>query len=38
MPKYADARGKTAILDVLDGDAAKQFEAIWQHLGTRQPR
>jgi cytochrome c553 len=38
MPKYADARGKTAILDVLDGDAVKQFEAIWQHLGTRQPR
>jgi len=38
MPKYADQTGKTAILDVFDGDAAKQFESIWQHLGTRLPR
>lgn len=33
MPKYADTRGKTAFTDVLDGDAAQQFEAIWQYLG-----
>ena len=36
MPKYADAKGRTAITDVLGGDAAKQFEAIWQYLGSRQ--
>jgi mono/diheme cytochrome c family protein len=35
MPKWSDNKGKTAIADVLDGDAAKQFEAIWQHLGGR---
>lgn len=35
MPKYADNNGKTAFTDVLAGDAAKQFEAIWQALGDR---
>ncbi len=35
MTKFADAKGKTAFTEVLDGDAARQFEAIWQHLGTR---
>jgi len=35
MPKYADNNGKTAFVDVLDGDAAKQFEAIWQALGDK---
>ena len=35
MPKYADSDGKTAFTDVLGGDAAKQFEAIWQSLGDR---
>jgi cytochrome c551/c552 len=35
MPKYADNNGKTAFADVLAGDAAKQFEAIWQALGDR---
>jgi cytochrome c2 len=34
MSRYADAKGKTPFTDVLGGDAAKQFEAIWQHLGT----
>jgi len=40
MPKYADAKGRTAITDVLDGDAAEQFQAIWHFLGTKaaQPR
>lgn len=33
MPKYAADGRKTGQLDVLDGDARKQFEAIWQHLG-----
>ncbi len=35
MPKFADAKGKTAFKDVLDGDAARQFEAIWHFLGQR---
>jgi cbb3-type cytochrome oxidase cytochrome c subunit len=35
MPKYADNNGKTAFTGVLAGDAAKQFEAIWQALGDR---
>jgi cytochrome c2 len=38
MPKYADPKGRTQILDVLDGDGARQFESIWQHLGTRLKR
>jgi len=32
MPQYSDADGKTAYKDVLEGDATKQFEAIWQYL------
>mgnify|MGYP000193233382 CR=1 FL=1 len=38
MPKYADDKGKTAFTGVRDGDAKRQFEAIWQHLGTLLPR
>ena len=34
MPKYADAKGKTAITDVLEGDAKKQFEAVWNYFRT----
>ena len=37
MPKYATA-GKTAFTGVLGGDAAQQFEAIWQFLGSRRPQ
>lgn len=37
MPKYADAKGRTMLTDVLGGDAAQQFEAIWQFLASRQP-
>ena len=33
MPKYADVKGKTAFTEVLGGDAAQQFESIWQFLG-----
>ncbi len=33
MPRYADNKGKTAFKEVLGGDAAAQFEAIWQYLG-----
>ena len=32
MPAFADAEGKSAIRDAYDGDATKQFEAIWQFL------
>jgi mono/diheme cytochrome c family protein len=32
MPAFADAEGKTAIRDVYDGDATKQFESVWQFL------
>jgi cytochrome c2 len=34
MPKYADDRGKTAFTDILDGDARRQFEAIWHYFRT----
>ncbi len=34
MPKFADANGKTAFVDVLDGDARRQFDAIWQWFRT----
>ena len=33
MTKFANSKGKTAFTDVLDGDATRQFEAIWQYLG-----
>jgi mono/diheme cytochrome c family protein len=32
MPAFGDAEGKSAIRDVYDGDATKQFEAVWQFL------
>jgi mono/diheme cytochrome c family protein len=32
MPQFGDATGKTTVKSVLDGDAAKQNEAIWQYL------
>jgi cbb3-type cytochrome oxidase cytochrome c subunit len=32
MQKYADANGRTAFTDVLDGDARRQFEAIWHYI------
>jgi len=32
MPKYADDTGRTALSDVLDGEAKKQFNAIWHYL------
>ncbi len=35
MPRYADDKGRTAFTDVLGGDAAQQFEAIWQALQAR---
>ena len=38
MPKFTLANGRTALVEVLDADAARQFEAIWQYLGSRLPR
>jgi mono/diheme cytochrome c family protein len=32
MPAFADAEGRSAIRDVYEGDAIRQFEAIWQFL------
>jgi mono/diheme cytochrome c family protein len=32
MPQMADAEGKTPLREILGGDAARQFEAIWQYL------
>jgi mono/diheme cytochrome c family protein len=32
MPAFADFEGRSAIRDVYDGDAVKQFEAIWHFL------
>ncbi|MCA8952957.1 MAG: c-type cytochrome [Planctomycetes bacterium] len=35
MPKFANSKGQTAFTEILGGDAEKQFEAIWQFLGSR---
>ncbi|MHA3774048.1 c-type cytochrome [Verrucomicrobiota bacterium sgz303538] len=32
MPKFADETGKTPLTEHFDGDAVKQYEAIWQYL------
>jgi hypothetical protein len=32
MPSFAKEDGKTALGDILEGDAAKQFDAIWNYL------
>ncbi|MEM9079091.1 MAG: c-type cytochrome [Verrucomicrobiota bacterium] len=34
MPRYSDDQGKSS-LPVLDGEAKKQFEAIWHYLETK---
>jgi len=38
MPKFVDEDGQTQITETLDGQAADQFEAIWQHLRNQAPR
>lgn len=35
MPKFADESGKTPLTDHFDGDAVKQYEAIWQYLHSQ---
>jgi mono/diheme cytochrome c family protein len=32
MPAFADQEGKTSITDIYDGDARKQYDAIWHYL------
>ena len=32
MPKYPDEEFQSPIKDIFDGDARRQFEAIWQHM------
>jgi hypothetical protein len=32
MPRFSDDDGKTPLRDTLEGDARKQYEAIWQYL------
>jgi cytochrome c2 len=32
MPSFADYEGKTALKDEFDGDAHKQFDAIWNYI------
>jgi hypothetical protein len=32
MPRFSDDEGKTALRDALDGDATRQFDAIWNFL------
>jgi len=34
MPKFADDEGKTPLTDFFHGNAAEQFEAIWEFLQT----
>lgn len=34
MPQFVDEDGYTALYDAFDGEAERQFEAIWQYLGT----
>ncbi len=37
MPRFVDEDGYTALHDVFDGVASRQFEAIWHYLGTLDP-
>ena len=32
MPKFADDEGRTGLIDLLEGDAQRQFDGIWRHL------
>jgi len=34
MPSFVDEDGYTALYDVFDGEAKRQFDAIWHYLGT----
>ena len=32
MPKFADEEGRTKLIDLLDGDARRQFGTLWHYL------
>ncbi len=32
MPKFADEEGRTGLIDLLEGDAHRQFDAVWRYL------
>ncbi len=34
MPKFADDKGRTPLTEYYDGDARKQFEAVWHYILT----
>ncbi len=34
MPAYADEEGVSVLTNVLEGSAARQFEAVWEYLGA----
>ncbi len=38
MPAYADREGHTVLNTVLDGDAHRQFDAVWEYLHTVEPQ
>ncbi len=37
MPRFSDDDGKTPLTDTLDGDAVRQFEAVWHFLESLKP-
>ena len=32
VPKFADEEGRTGLIDLLEGDARRQFDSIWRYL------
>jgi len=32
MPKFADEEGRTGLIDLLEGDARRQFGSVWYYL------
>ena len=34
MPQFVDEDGHTGLYDVFNGEAERQFDAIWQYLGS----
>lgn len=37
MPKFADDEGRSGLIDLLDGDARRQFDAVWIYLNSFPP-
>ena len=33
MPRFADEEGRTGLIDLLQGNAHRQFGAVWHYLG-----